>query len=287
MKRDQAAGLRRLIEQRAKGVDIGFHANILSFFPKAAPVIVFSGAEDEIVSLATMTTNCALALGSRGERVTIIEAHSHDVNVPLLLGVQGKDILSGPAEEISFRDRVCACGHNVQLLRGIDVLENAPAANPELRACFYNEMREFLAEKSDCVFINEVTPRFSMSIGRVVLLCTPEHDSLVGAYARLKKIIDVNSNAEIYFIVTTTGTMAQAENAARNFSAAAGDFLKKKTVFLGGFPVTEEVIRSVKTQRPLVESCPFSREARCIQAIARKLKEALCSDDARASETCG
>ncbi len=272
MMRDQAAALRKLIEQKARGINLEFHNNLTSLFPENLPVAVFSGSEEETVALATLTANCALSLGLQGRKVSLLEAHSHDVSASLILGLSLPLPLHALASgDHDFQDALGACRKGVRLIRSLEAIETIDQWLPEKRRAFYKDMYSFLDNHSDYVFINEVSLKFSLSKEKIILVFSTTHDSVINAYARLKKIAEVNPRAEIGFIVCTTTAQEETSRVADKFRSVAENFLKKTVFFLGAFPVTGEVIKSVKTQKPFIEFCPFSQETRAIKKIAKSI----------------
>jgi len=270
--KDQAAGLRRLMERKAKGIDLEFQNIVHTLFPEEKSM-VFLGTDRDLLSLSVVTANCAVELRRSGKRIALLEDYEEKVRASLLLGCEAPLTLNSLSRAKAFLpDIIYRSAQGINLIRGLSALKKAESWDGEAKKSFFFRMRCFLDQENDFVFINELNPGFSLLLKKVVLVFSPDRESVINAYAKLKKIIAAEVNPSVSCIVVNA-TPEQAAKAAAQFSATSKDFLKTEISFAGSFSFNEEVVDSIKKQEPFVDMYRYSARARLIREMAVKLVE--------------
>ena len=105
---------------------------------------------------------------------------------------------------------------------------------------------------------------------QVIVVCTPESTSLLGAYALVKAIHESGAQAEVGFVVNMADSAGQGEAVAKQFQAVVGQFLSVPVTFLGSVRRDNAVPLSVFDRAPFVASRAKCKASQDVVALADK-----------------
>ncbi|MBN2483011.1 MAG: hypothetical protein JXD21_02255 [Candidatus Omnitrophica bacterium] len=269
---DQADSLRRMIEKISKGVNLGFLNIMGSIFPRDKPIFVLSGTEKELLSLSNLSGNLGIALATMNQRVGILDAHSQSVNTSLILGIDAPlGVADIESERYSLKDVLYTGPLRVQFLKGFEIIENIQLWDGVYRDRFLQDIQQFFQREANVVLINEIRPRFSFMLPRVVIVFSPTEESKIAAYKRLKKMCEANPDAQVSFIINNARSLAEADSIAENFMVTAKKFLHKEVKYLGVIAVSADMVKSIKLRRPFMIGYRYSKAAEYIRIVAKNI----------------
>jgi flagellar biosynthesis protein FlhG len=273
---DQAENLRRLIERRARGIDVSFHSTIENLFSGRKNVCVFVGRPEEEISFCALIANLALELSREGRRILLLDGHASSMNPSVMMGnplsCSLKEFGSG---ECLLSDAVGLWNRRLRYLRGLDAIESIHEWETQRRLEFFQEMERILSEEIDTVMINEVDLRFSKIEKNVVMVFSPADESIISTYKRMKAILDANPDARFFCVANNAFSARVASAAAQRLSVAVKKFLSVEIEYLGGLILTPQVMRSMQEKKAFVVSHMYSKASAHLREIAQRFRKVL------------
>ncbi|MBD3264178.1 MAG: hypothetical protein GF375_03640 [Candidatus Omnitrophica bacterium] len=269
---DQAAGLRKLIAKRAKGIDLGFHNIVRSILYEDEKTFVMVGCKEELVSFCNLTANLAATFAKLNKRIVLFDAHPKEINTSLILGLKAplgiKDFVKKGCQ---FDDIIYDFHKRLKVVRDLEAIQAIYDWDTEIKVTFFKEMEKLLNRQSDIILINEINALFSLVLKNVVIVISPSRDSIVNGYKNLKSIFEANNTANFYCLVNNAYSPHQAGEIASKFIRAAKDLLDLRVEHLGSLVLSPEVIRSIKNKKPFVQRYSCSKSSTHIRQMAQKM----------------
>ncbi|MBD3246366.1 MAG: hypothetical protein GF333_05080 [Candidatus Omnitrophica bacterium] len=269
---DQAANLRKLTERMGKGVDLSFQHVVRNLFPADKPVFVFVGEGAGIISFSALMGNLAVALSRRGTVLACCEAHSHSMSIGRLFARESLP-LSAFARGAARLPRVIVdFSERIKLISGFEAVEGINEWDPDKKFLFFQAMEGMCRNTVDMVFVNETDLRFAPVMDHIVIVLSPDDDSVISAYKKVKLIHEMNEDARFYSIVNHVHTPAQGKEVSARFQESVEKFLGVSVRSLGCSLLTPEVLRSIKQRKAYVLSYVYSKSAAHIREIAQNIE---------------
>jgi flagellar biosynthesis protein FlhG len=248
--------------------------------PRAHTIVVASGKGG--VGKSNLAANLAVALGSRGARVLLVDGDLAQANLDLLLGVHPRFDLQHVLSGQKTLDEIVVNGPaNVRLV---------PAASgaPEL-ADLDDYRRELLLRSlgtidsgADVVLIDTAsgvsrqTTAFCRIAHDVLVVTTPEMPAFSDAYALVKLLQRQGGLIRAPRLVVNMATGPEdADDTAHRIRLVARHFLQLELDCLGVVPFDPHVPRAVRMQEPVMAAFPDSPAAASYRALASLLWKPL------------
>lgn len=254
----QADNLRRALKNRA---------------PKVLAVCSGKGG----VGKTNVAANLAVALGSLGRNVCLLDADVSLANVDVLLGLQPRfnlsHVVAGEADLAST------------MLRGPGDIRIVPASSgsfsmTDLSAAAQAGLIQVFSELADqpdilvvdtAAGISSGVARFVQAAQHPLVVVRDEPASLTDAYA-LIKVFSENYGVRGFHVVTNYSSNAAAgRRLFRKLCGVTDTYLDVSLRHIGDIPADRYVLRSVQEQRAVVDAYPLSAAGRAF----RKLGEAV------------
>lgn len=261
---DQAAGLRKMT------------AN-----PKPAPqpirvVSVTSGKGG--VGKTNIVANLAITLSRQGYRVLVMDADLSLANVDVLLGLAPEyhigHVLSG---ERMISEVIVEGPGGMMILpasSGVQELTNLSDAE---KLTLLDQM-DGLEDQIDILFIDTAAGiggnvmYFNLAAQERMVVVTPEPTSLTDAYALIKVLFTQHRENYYRILINEARDAAEAKDVFRKLAAVADRFLPGVSLdYLGFIPLDQNVPKSVRLQKPVVEAFPQSPASQSFKTLAKNL----------------
>jgi len=269
---DQAARLRKLVAELRSGKS---PARITRTLVPTRVIAVTSGKGG--VGKTNVTTNLALALAQRKQRVLVLDADLGLANVDVAMGLLPRynlaHVLRG---EMELEEIITTGPLGVSIIAsGSGVRELA-----NLSDAARSRLLESLASlKADYDFLLIDTSAglgrnvlgFVLAADEVLVVTTPEPTAFVDAYSMMKVIFQENPRARVRLVLNMVATEAEARDVADKLTVLAHRLLGAAITPLGYILRDERVGESVREQTPLLILYPASPAARCIHSLAAHL----------------
>ena len=232
------------------------------------------------VGKTNFSVNLALFFAKQGKKVIIIDTDIGLANIEILLGSSPKynlfDLFS--QDGISIEDIINTTKYGVSFISGGSGLNRMP----ELGHNQINHIIENLSKLdyiADVIIIDtgagisELVLNFIKASSETIIVTVPEPTSITDAYSLMKALKNDNlgSLPEFKLVVNRVDSRAEGEAIYRSFSKVAEGFLDVKIELLGSILYDNNLIKSVKSQKPAFNIYPNSNFSKEIESIGLKL----------------
>lgn len=106
----------------------------------------------------------------------------------------------------------------------------------------------------------------------IIFVTSPEPTSVMDAYVIFKLLKSNGANVKANVIVNKCFTKRDAQEAFENLEKATKHFLKMDINYLGELSFSEDVVRSIQNQAPIIQSLKVNLVSNQIKAISSKLR---------------
>ncbi|WP_293234446.1 flagellar synthesis regulator FleN [Paludibacterium sp.] len=257
LQQDQAASLRRLNAR-----------------PARAPSFAFIGSEGSGTS--TLVTELAVGVAYAGGQPLVVDCRegqhiARRLGVPTTATLETQVISMNGLEEMTARSR-----------QGV-VLVNL-YARPEERALFSSQLwlrlgAEFAAQERDATALlidvpnPAIDPVPACVADNLVLVLTPQAESLTMAYATIKRLATQYGRTCFNVLVNRARHLEEARELFARLSSVAGEFLTVALRWVGFVPEDSAVRRSLALHRPSTEAFPQSESSIAFAQLAAVLPQ--------------
>jgi flagellar biosynthesis protein FlhG len=238
------------------------------------------------VGKTQISANLAIALAQRGRKLLLLDADLGLAGLDLVLGVTPahnlNDVLEG---RMKAEDAVCEGPCGIRLLPACPGRYEMANLSPRERDLLSNAIDE-CASSYDVLLtdtgagINSNSVSFAASADEVLLVATPDPQSMRDAYAMVKVLTKRAGVETIRFVANQVNSEAQGAELHDTLRGLIRRFLPTELTYLGCVPRDEQVRQGVVQGIPFVLRSPDSGAARALQAIAQRV---LALDSAKAS----
>lgn len=240
---DQASGLRRLLARDA-----------------VRSVTVVGGKSG--IGRSVLLVNVAAALSRLGRSVAVLDQNQGRNSAAAYLGLdQGQDLKEVIEGRLDLSDIVKTSAAGVRLICGahaFHVLGNLPQPEEERLARAFSRMEP----KVDFILVDAPagdaiqTPSCSLAAQEVILVVSPQPDSITSAYALIKRLAWDFARRRFHIVVNRVRSGAQADALFDNLATTAKRFLGLKLEFCGAVPEDAALRDAVRMRRPVIDVYP-------------------------------
>lgn len=266
---DQATLLRSMVSAQAGGNTVVRNRGLRT-------ITVVSGKGG--VGKTNLSVNLALAMGSQGFRVAVLDADLGLANVDILFGMMPKynlgHVIHGhrQLEEIlvSVEENVLVIpgGAGVQELADLDQIQQAELI--EKLAVLEGKVDVLLVDTGAGIHRNIIS--FALAADTTVLLTSPEPTSIRDAYGVLKSLtVGAGGDVDVRLLVNMAMSDDEAEAVAERIQMAANQFLGLSVPYIGQIPWDRKVRDAVQERRPFFTSFPGCRASQALLGVAGRL----------------
>lgn len=269
---DQASRLRKLVAEMRGGRAGG---RLTEALVPTRVIAVTSGKGG--VGKTNVTTNLALALAQRKQRVLILDADLGLANVDIAMGIlprfnlahvlHGVKTLEDIVEIGPLGVAVIASGSGISELANLE--DAARVKLLEALAGLKSRYDFLLIDTS--AGLNRNVLGFVLAADEVLVVTTPEPTAMLDAYSMIKVVFQENPRAAVRLIVNMVRDEVEAREVSDKLVVLAHRFLGAAISPLGHVVRDGRVTEAVREQTPLLQLYPGAAASRCIQALAAQL----------------
>lgn len=244
---------------------------------KNKPLIVCISSGKGGVGKTSITVNMAAALSKQGKKVLLIDGDLGLANVDVVLGINVRHNLRETIEEGKDPAKIL-----VEIAPGFHVLP-ASSGVPEMANLSYEEQifltntLEKIIDRFDYVFIDTAA-----GIGDSVLwfnnwahlnivVLSPDPTSMTDAYALMKVLNSRYDRSEFHLLVNSAKNKKEGQSVFDNMSTVLQNFLKITPNQLGIMPLDNNVVKSIRSQKPFFMTEPTCNASKAIVQIVSAL----------------
>jgi len=262
----QAHTLKEAFERRALGAATRSPVRVIS---------VTSGKGG--VGKSSVVANLATTLGSRGQRVLLLDGDFGLANLDIIFDLRAKgtvlDVLKGGK---AIGDILATVAPNVDIIPASSGMLEMSQLGLEEKSRLLDIMEE-LESRYDVLLIDtgagigdDVT-WLNSSAREIIVVATPEPTSIADAYALIKVLSQKHKIKDFRFLVNQARSEAEAIRVYQQITAVSDRFLNVAIDYVGHILWDDLVSQAIRQRKPIVSAYPSAKAAKNFGHLADTL----------------
>jgi flagellar biosynthesis protein FlhG len=257
---DQASSLRRMNQSRL------------------IKVIAVTGGKGG-VGKTNVTLNTAISLAQQGKRVMVLDADLGLANVDVLLGLRVEKNLSHVLSGECTLDEVLVEGpYGIKIAPASSGSQSMTELTPTEHAGLIRAFSELQSQIDVLIVdtaagISDMVLSFSKASQDIMMVVCDEPTSLTDAYALIKILNKEHGIFRFKIVANMVRSMREGDELFSKLSKVTNRFLDVALELVAVIPFDENVRKSVRKQKAIVEAFPTSPAAIAIRRLAKKAIE--------------
>jgi flagellar biosynthesis protein FlhG len=257
---DQASSLRRMNQSRL------------------IKVIAVTGGKGG-VGKTNVTLNTAISLAQQGKRVMVLDADLGLANVDVLLGLRVEKNLSHVLSGECTLDEVLVEGpYGIKIAPASSGSQSMTELTPTEHAGLIRAFSELQSQIDVLIVdtaagISDMVLSFSKASQDIIMVVCDEPTSLTDAYALIKILNKEHGVFRFKIVANMVRSMREGDELFSKLSKVTNRFLDVALELVAVIPFDENVRKSVRKQKAIVEAFPTSPAAMAIRRLAKKAIE--------------
>jgi flagellar biosynthesis protein FlhG len=257
---DQASSLRRMNQSRL------------------IKVIAVTGGKGG-VGKTNVTLNTAISLAQQGKRVMVLDADLGLANVDVLLGLRVEKNLSHVLSGECTLDEVLVEGpYGIKIAPATSGSQSMTELTPIEHAGLIRAFSELQSQIDVLIVdtaagISDMVLSFSKASQDIMMVVCDEPTSLTDAYALIKILNKEHGVFRFKIVANMVRSMREGDELFSKLSKVTNRFLDVALELVAVIPFDENVRKSVRKQKAIVEAFPTSPAAMAIRKLAKKAVE--------------
>jgi len=257
---DQASSLRRMNQSRL------------------IKVIAVTGGKGG-VGKTNVTLNTAISLAQQGKRVMVLDADLGLANVDVLLGLRVEKnlshVLSG---ECTLDDVLVEGPYGIKIAPATSGSQSMTELTPIEHAGLIRAFSELQSQIDVLIVdtaagISDMVLSFSKASQDIMMVVCDEPTSLTDAYALIKILNKEHGIFRFKIVANMVRSMREGDELFSKLTKVTNRFLDVALELVAVIPFDENVRKSVRKQKAVVEAFPTSPAAMAIRRLAKKSME--------------
>lgn len=254
---DQASSLRRMNQSRL------------------VKVIAVTGGKGG-VGKTNITLNTAISMAKQGKRVMVLDADLGLANVDVMLGLRVEKnlshVLSG---ECTLDDVLVEGPHGIKIAPATSGTQSMTELTPTEHAGLIRAFGELRTDIDVLIVdtaagISDMVLSFSRAAQDIMVVVCDEPTSLTDAYALIKLLNREHGVFKFKIIANMVRNMREGQELFAKLSKVTGRFLDVALELVATIPYDENIRKSVRKQRAIVDAFPTSPASVAITNLAQK-----------------
>ena len=254
---DQASSLRRMNQSRL------------------VKVIAVTGGKGG-VGKTNVTLNTAISMAKQGKRVMVLDADLGLANVDVMLGLRVEKnlshVLSG---ECTLDDVLVEGPHGIKIAPATSGTQSMTELTPTEHAGLIRAFSELRSQIDVLIVdtaagISDMVLSFSRASQDIMVVVCDEPTSLTDAYALIKILNREHGVFKFKIIANMVRNMREGQELFAKLSKVTNRFLDVALELVATIPYDENIRKSVRKQRAIVDAFPNSPAAVAIKNLAQQ-----------------
>ena len=257
---DQASSLRRMNQSRL------------------IKVIAVTGGKGG-VGKTNVTLNTAISLAQQGKRVMVLDADLGLANVDVLLGLRVEKNLSHVLSGECTLDEVLVEGpYGIKIAPASSGSQSMTELTPTEHAGLIRAFSELQSQIDVLIVdtaagISDMVLSFSKASQDIIMVVCDEPTSLTDAYALIKILNKEHGIFRFKIVANMVRSIREGDELFSKLTKVTNRFLDVALELVAVIPFDENVRKSVRKQKAIVEAFPTSPAALAIRRLAKKAIE--------------
>ncbi|MFT2091378.1 MinD/ParA family protein [Paraglaciecola sp. 2405UD69-4] len=254
---DQASSLRRMNQSRL------------------IKVIAVTGGKGG-VGKTNVTLNTAISMAQQGKRVMVLDADLGLANVDVLLGLRVEKnlshVLSG---ECTLDDVLVEGPYGIQIAPATSGSQSMTELTPTEHAGLIRAFSELQSQIDVLIVdtaagISDMVLSFSKAAQDILVVVCDEPTSLTDAYALIKILNKEHGIFRFKIVANMVRSLREGDELFSKLTKVTNRFLDVALELVAVVPFDENVRKSVRKQKAVVEAFPTAPAAKAIRGLAQK-----------------
>ncbi|WP_444994683.1 MinD/ParA family protein [Aliikangiella sp. IMCC44359] len=244
---------------------------------KPVKVIAITGGKGG-VGKTNVSVNLSVALSQQGFRVMLLDADLGLANVDIMLGLSTKKNLSHVLNgECELRDIVIQGPHGLQIVPASSGTQNMAELSVVEHAGIIQAFSE-IGKNLDFLIVDtaagitDMVVSFTRASQDVLAVVCDEPTSITDAYALMKVLNRDHNLVRFHVLANMVRTSQEGRELFAKLNGVCSRFLDVTLDYMGSVPFDENVRKSVKKQKALVDAFPRSPASIAIKSLAKKVQ---------------
>ena len=256
MTEDQASSLRRMNQSRL------------------VKVIAVTGGKGG-VGKTNVTLNTAISMAKQGKRVMVLDADLGLANVDVMLGLRVEKNLSHVLSGECTLDEVLVTGpHGIKIAPATSGTQSMTELTPTEHAGLIRAFSELRSDIDVLIVdtaagISDMVLSFSRAAQDIMVVVCDEPTSLTDAYALIKILNREHGVFKFKIIANMVRNMREGQELFAKLSKVTNRFLDVALELVATIPYDENIRKSVRKQKAIVDAFPGSPAAVAINRLAQ------------------
>ncbi|MCZ6541815.1 MAG: MinD/ParA family protein [Nitrospinae bacterium] len=233
------------------------------------------------VGKTNVVANLALALIRKGNRVLIFDADIGLNNIDILLGLTPRYHIGHLFNGEKTIEEILVDGpKGLKVLPASNGWQELTMLDNKKKMLLMEELDRLMGDYDYLIFdtgagISSNVTYFCSAAHEILLVATPEPTSHTDVYALIKVLFQKHNQKQFKMIINSVKSEREALGIYRRLTDVVDRFLPHVSLdYLGYILYDENVTRSVRQQKPVVELYPHSQVSQCIHRLSEKIIEA-------------
>ena len=245
---------------------------------KPVKVIAVTGGKGG-VGKTNISVNLSVALSQLGFKVMLLDADLGLANVDVMLGLKsGKNLSHVLRGECDLKEIVIHGPNGLQIVPASSGTQNMAELSAMEHAGIIRAFSDighnldFLVVDT-AAGITDMVVSFTRAAQDILTVVCDEPTSITDAYALMKVLNKDHKINKFHVLANMVRTSQEGRELYAKLSAVCNRFLDVTLDYMGSVPFDENVRKSVKKQRALVEAFPRSPAAIAVKSLAKKVQQ--------------
>ena len=242
---------------------------------KLIKVIAVTGGKGG-VGKTNVTLNTAISLAQQGKRVMVLDADLGLANVDVLLGLRVEKNLSHVLSGECTLDEVLVEGpYGIKIAPATSGSQSMTELTPTEHAGLIRAFSELQSQIDVLIVdtaagISDMVLSFSKASQDIMMVVCDEPTSLTDAYALIKILNKEHGVFRFKIVANMVRNMREGDELFSKLSKVTNRFLDVALELVAVIPFDENVRKSIRRQKAIVEAFPTSPAAIAIRRLAKK-----------------
>lgn len=228
------------------------------------------------VGKTNVTLNTAISMAKQGKRVMVLDADLGLANVDVMLGLRVEKNLSHVLSGECTLDEVLVEGpHGIKIAPATSGTQSMTELTPVEHAGLIRAFSELRSQIDILIVdtaagISDMVLSFSRASQDIIMVVCDEPTSLTDAYALIKILNREHGVFKFKIVANMVRDMREGQDLFNKLSKVTGRFLDVALELVATIPYDENIRKSVRKQRAIVDAFPGSPAAIAIKGLAQK-----------------